>query len=130
MSEKTKKIIGWILSGLLSAMLIFSSIGKFSGAAGPMLTHVGFTESEILMIAIGELVSAILFLIPKTQSLGTLLLSAYMGGAIVVHMSAAVAPEELGGEGIQSYLVPSIILVVIWITSYIRNPKTLSSLTD
>ena len=130
MNEKTKRIIGWVLSGLVVAMLLFSGVAKLAGMAGPMMTHFGFTEGETLMIGIGEIVSAVLFLIPKTQSLGTLLLSAYMGGAIVAHMSAAVGSEELGGEDIQSYVAPSAILVVIWIISIIRNPKTLSSFSD
>jgi len=127
MNEKTKKVIGWVLSGLLAAMLIVSGIGKFMGAATPMMEHFGFTASETTLIATGEIISAILFLIPKTQSLGTLLLSAYMGGAIASHMSASVGTEELGGEDVQSYLVSSIFLVVIWVASIIRNPATLSS---
>ncbi|MEM7106575.1 MAG: DoxX family protein [Bacteroidota bacterium] len=130
MNEKTKKIIGWVLGGLIAAILSLSAIGKLSGAAGPMLSHFGFTENEILMIGIGELISAILFLIPKTQSLGTLLLSAYMGGAIVAHMGASVAPEELGGESVQDYTAPSILLIVIWGISFFRNPKVFSSFTD
>ncbi|MEM6523167.1 MAG: DoxX family protein [Bacteroidota bacterium] len=129
MSEKTRKIVGWVLAGIVSAVLILSSIAKLAGAAGPMMAHFGFTEGETMMIGVGELLSAILFLIPKTQSLGTLLLSSYMGGAIVAHMGASVASEELGGESIQSYVSPSIILIVIWITSYIRNPSTFSSFT-
>lgn len=130
MSEKTKKIIGWVLSGLIGVMLILSAVGKFMGAATPMMEHFGFTSSETTLIAVGELISAILFLIPKTQSLGTLLLSAYMGGAIASHMSAAVGTEEMGGEEVQSYVIPSIILVVIWLTSFIRNPSTLSSFKE
>ncbi len=130
MSEKTKKIIGWVLSGLLGALFLFSAFSKFSGAAGPMMEHFGFTSGETTLIAIGEVVSAVLFLIPRTQSLGTLLLSAYMGGAIATHMSAAPGTEELGGEGIQSYVMPSIILVVVWVASLVRNPKTLSSFQD
>lgn len=127
MSEKTKKIIGWVLSGLLGAALIMSAVGKFMGAATPMMEHFGFTSSETTLIAVGEIISAILFLIPKTQSLGTLLLSSYMGGAIASHMSAAVGSEELGGEDVQSYVSASVFLILIWVASIIRNPATLSS---
>lgn len=127
MSEKTKKIIGWVLSGLIGALLIFSAVGKLSGMTAPMMEHFGFTKGEITMIGIGEIISAVLFLIPKTQSLGTLLLSSYMGGAIVAHMSAQPASAELGGEGIQDYFMQSIILVLIWAASLVRNPNTLSS---
>ena len=84
MNDKTRKIVGWIMSGAVSAVLIMSAIMKLKGTpeAMDMLTGWGFTESEITMIGVGELLSAILFLIPKTSSLGTLLLRAYFGGAI------------------------------------------------
>lgn len=84
-----------------------------------MMVSFGFTEGEITLVAIGEILSVVLFLIPRTASLGTLLLSAYMGGAIATHMQA-MPPAE-------SYLVPSIILIVIWIAAAIRVPDILLS---
>ena len=58
-------------------------------------------------------------LVPKTSSLGTLLLSAYFGGAIASHMQA-VAPNE-------SYMIPAILLIVVWIAALIRNKGMFSS---
>ncbi len=124
MNDKTRKIVGWVISGAVAAMLIMSAIMKLKGApeAMDMLTGWGFTESEITMIGVGELISAILFLIPKTSSLGTLLLSAYFGGAIASHMQAA-APGE-------SYMIPAILLIVVWIAALIRNREMFSSFTS
>ena len=51
----------------------------------------------------------LLYLVRRTSSLGTLLLSAYMGGAICIHM----AHDEL-------YLFQSFILVLIWVGQYLR----------
>ncbi len=121
MNDKTRKIVGWVMSGAVAAMLIMSAIMKLKGApeAMDMLTGWGFTESEITMIGIGELISAILFLIPKTSSLGTLLLSAYFGGAIASHMQAT-PPNE-------SYIIPAVLLIVVWIAALIRNRSMFSS---
>lgn len=119
MNNKTKNIIGWTLSGLLGAFLLFSAFGKLSGQMTEMMTSWGFTESEVTLVAIGEILSVALFLIPRTASLGTLLLSSYMGGAIATHMQAAPPAD--------SYLIPSIILVVIWIAAFIRVPGILQS---
>lgn len=121
MNNKTKNIIGWSLSGLLGAFLLFSAFGKLSGQMTEMMVSFGFTEGEVTLIAIGEIASVVLFLIPRTSSLGTLLLSAYMGGAIATHMQAAPPAE--------SYLVPSIILVAIWIAALFRVPGILKSFT-
>ena len=120
MNEKTKKIVGWVLAGLLAAMLIFSAIGKLTGQMNEAMVDAwGFSSGEVTLIAVGELLCVVLFLIPKTFSLGTLMLSAYMGGAIATHMQAAPPMD--------SYLVPSIILVLVWVIAAIRSPDMFSS---
>jgi hypothetical protein len=73
-------------------------------------------KNQLMLIAVGELVSALLFLIPRTHSLGVLLLSAYMGGAIVTHMQNA-----------EPYYSASVLLVLIWIAGYLRHPALLQS---
>ena len=47
-----------------------------------MAATFGLNASTMQMIGIVELISIILFLIPRTGILGTLLLAAYMGGAV------------------------------------------------
>ena len=113
--KKAMKITGWIITGLISVVFIFSIYGKISGMTHPNMINFGL-EEWINIILIGEIVSLLLFLVPKTQSLGTLMLSSYMGGAIVAHM----------GQG-EPILVQSVVLVMIWVASALRNPKTLSS---
>lgn len=116
---KTKKIIGWILSSLVSALLLFSAFNKLAGNFTEMMSSFGFTESETILIGIGEILATVFFLIPKTSSLGLLLLSAYMGGAIATHMQASPPAE--------SYVMPSVILIVIWLAALLRVPGTLLS---
>jgi hypothetical protein len=65
-----------------------------------------------IIIAIGEIVSSLLFLIPKTNKLGTLLLSSYMGGAIIIHMTSAM-----------SIAMPSVVLILVWVVAFLRNPE-------
>ena len=122
MNEKTKKIIGWVLAGGLTVFLGMSAFMKISGAeeAAGMLMTMGFTESEVTLIGIGELVSVLLFLIPKTSSAGLLLLSAYFGGAIATHM------QQPAGEG-DNYMGAAIFLIVVWVIAIIRTPGVLAS---
>jgi hypothetical protein len=75
-------------------------------------------QGKELLIGVGELLTIILFIIPRTSSLGVLLLSGYVGGAILAHMSMG-----------ESYLFPSILLVVVWIANWLRNPEMLASFT-
>jgi hypothetical protein len=69
-----------------------------------------------MLIGGGELIAAILFIIPRTSSLGVLLLSSHMGGAIVVHM----------GQG-EPYSFQAIILVLLWVANWLRNPEMFAS---
>ena len=109
---KTSKIIAWVISGLLTALYLFSASGK-------LFLHPEQMEQMKLgdwrvIIAIGEITSALLFLFPKTNKIGTLLLSAYMGGAIIIHMTGGM-----------SIVMPSVVLILVWITGVIRNPELL-----
>ena len=86
--SKKRKITGWVMAGLLTALLVMSASQKLIGNP-EMVENFGKwgLGSMITIIALGELVSVLLFLIPRTAVLGVLLLSAYFGGAILVHMA-------------------------------------------
>jgi len=111
---KTSKIIAWVISGLLTALYLFSASGKlFLHPEQMVQMHLGDWR---IIIAIGEITSALLFLFPKTNKIGTLLLSAYMGGAIIIHMTSGM-----------SIVMPSVVLILVWITGVLRNPELLKS---
>ena len=109
---KGRRIAGWVLSGLLAAVFISSSMGKFLGATTVVkqLADLG-VKDQIILIGAGELIGVILFLVPRTHPLGVLLLSSYMGGAILAHMSHG-----------ESYIAQSVILLLIWTAGFLRRP--------
>jgi DoxX-like family len=117
MPSRGRRIAGWVLTVLLTALFTGSAVAKLLGPADlvEMLQKWGLGDQRIL-IGVGELTSALLFLIPRTHSLGVLLLSAYMGGAIVTHMQHG-----------ESYVIPSVILVLIWVTGFLRHSELLQS---
>ena len=113
--SKTRKLIGWVIAGLITALLLFSAMGKFMmPEMAESFTKWGLGDWRTI-IAIGEIISALLFLLPKTNIFGSFLLSAHIGGAIVVHMS--------NGE---PFMFQSIVLILIWVTAFVRNPELLS----
>ena len=111
-SAKIMRIVGWVLSALLAALFLFSAYAKFSGNPEALK---GFDKMHLgdkrVLIGIGEVVSLALFLVPFTHPLGVLLLSSYMGGAILAHMTVG-----------ESYVFPAVVLVLIWIASFLRRP--------
>jgi hypothetical protein len=119
MAGKARSITGTTLIVLGGVLLI--------GSAGAKLAHVpqvvaqmnsvGFSGEKITIIAILELVSALLFLIPATRSAGLLLVSSFLGGAIATHLQHG-----------QPILPPSIMLILLWAGSWLRHPVILWSL--
>jgi len=100
------------LAGLLTAFYLYSASGKFMHPEHLQAMKLGDWTT---IIAIGEITSALLFLFPKTNIFGTLLLSSYMGGAIMVHMVSGT-----------SIMKPSVVLILVWIVGFIRNPELLA----
>ena len=114
---KPRRIAAWILTILISLLFIISAIAKFFAPAEVIQAAEKWNlRDELMLIGAGELISALLFLIPHTHSLGVLLLSAYMGGAIVTHM-----------QNDEPYFTQPILLVLIWVAGYLRHPQLLQS---
>jgi len=98
-------------------MFVGSAAGKLVSAAPVVeMFEKWRLGNQLTLIGVGELVSALLFLIPVTNSLGLLLLSAYLGGAIVTHMQHG-----------EPYVVPAVLLVLVWVAGYLRHPEVLQS---
>lgn len=108
--SKSSKIASWVIAGLLTALYFYSASGK-------LFLHPEQMEQMKLgdwrvIIALGEITSALLFLFPKTNKYGTLLLSSYMGGAIILHMTGGM-----------SIAMPTVVLILVWVVAYLRNPE-------
>ncbi|MEO8270396.1 MAG: DoxX family protein [Aureliella sp.] len=119
MNDPTKprskaKIVGWVLSGLLTAFMVFSSVGKFSEFDGKaeMFEHLGWSESVMVNIGMVEVAIALLFLVPRTAFIAVILLTAYLGGAIATHVRVN-----------DSFTFPMIICVVYWIALGLRDSR-------
>ena len=105
---------GWVLTILLSAMLIMSGVMKLRGGKE---VEEGVKQSGIPLVivkplGIVEIACTIVYLIPQTAVLGAILLTGYMGGAIATH----VRLEE-------DFYIQSIIGVVIWLGIYLRDAR-------
>jgi len=111
MDNKTKKILKWLPSFIIAVQLTVSAILKFINF--PFLVQ-SFSEMGLAqylkVFGCAELLLALLFLYPGTMRIGFLLLTAYFGGAIAVEISHG------------TFIVPSLILTVIWFAAYLRNP--------
>lgn len=108
--SKPRKIAAWIIAGLLTALYLYSASGKLFLHPEEM-DKIHLANWRII-IGLGEITSALLFLFPKTNLYGTFLLSSYMGGAIILHMTGGI-----------SIAMPVAVLLLVWITGFLRNPQ-------
>ena len=114
--SKNRRIAGWVISGLLTTLFLFSASGKFfMPEMATNFANYGI-GNWLILIALGEITSTLVFLFPRTNVYGTLLLSSYMGGAIMVHMSHG-----------EPFIFQSAVLILIWVGGFIRNPQLLDN---
>jgi len=113
-TERTRKIIGWGLAALICLLLLASAADKIAGSdhALEMSSSFGLSKDTYRILGIIEAGSALLFLLPRTGLLGTLLLASYLGGAIATHLQHQ-----------QSIVLPVIIEIFVWIAAVIRFPE-------
>ena len=109
---KARKIVSNILIFVPCLALLASSIAKFAHVAAVVaqMTAVGFAGPKLILVAVLELASALLFLVPKTRSFGLLMVSAYLGGAIAAQLGHGLPSEP-----------PTVLLALIWIGMWLKS---------
>jgi hypothetical protein len=115
-----RRTIGHVLAGFVTFAMIASAAGKLAGAQ-PVLESLAKSHLENYVRPIGvlELTIALLFAIPRTSSLGVMLVTGYFGGAVVAHLAAA----DPGG------VVPALVLgALAWGANSLRNPQMFESM--
>lgn len=118
---KTNKTVAWVLTGLISLAFLGSAAGKFMAneEALKMAETFGIDARTYLMIGVIELICLMLFIIPRTGILGTLLLAAYMGGAIATHL-----------EHGESIIAPCIVEAILFLVAFYRFPELRNTLLN
>lgn len=113
---RQNKIIwtGRVISGLLSLLLALSAVMKFMGGADVMagMAHLGLPMSLIIPLGILELACVALYLVPATSIVGAILLTGYVGGAILAHLRI--------GEPVFMQIVLG---ACVWLGPYLRDTR-------
>lgn len=114
MESKTRKRINRVLSILVGLIFIQSALKKIISSQ-EMLEKIDFIApyaDKLFILGCIEIIAAIMFMIPRTAILGTLLLIAYMGGAIAINI-----------EQSKSVCSPVIVSAFVWTVAAICNPE-------
>jgi hypothetical protein len=91
MSESTLSRLGWALSALFALFMLGASVApKLLGMpiATDTMAALGWPDAPVRLIGVLELVCTLLFLFPPTGLLGSVLMMAILGGAMVTQIRA------------------------------------------
>jgi hypothetical protein len=106
--------VGWILTLLMAAGMIASSIPKLTHFKPPGSPDLGWSESMFPFLALVEISCAILYLFPRTAALGAILLTGYLGGAVATHV-------RIGD--FEHFYFPIIGGVLVWLGLFFRDAR-------
>jgi uncharacterized membrane protein YphA (DoxX/SURF4 family) len=109
----TLKNLGWLVTALVSFMLLMSGINKVIGSE-EMINN--FTSTNLLpylgLVGVLEIVSVCLLVHPRTTLIGAIGITSIMSAATVIHLS------YMGGAGV---LVPILLGVFSWLSHFLRK---------
>jgi len=114
---RTSRSLVWtgrVLTGLIVAFLLLDGIGKLIPLA-PVIEatrQLGYPVGVIRPLGAVLALSAILYAIPRTQVIGGLLLTAYLGGATATHVRVEAA-----------FWFPVAMGIILWAGLCLRNPR-------
>ena len=90
------------------------------GPAVEATTQLGYAEHLVTGLGLLGLFCLIVYMIPQTASLGAILLTGYLGGAVATHVQ--------NGSPVFSILFPVIVGFFLWGGLYLRDAKVRSLL--
>jgi uncharacterized membrane protein YphA (DoxX/SURF4 family) len=114
--QNKKLWAGRIISALICLPFLFSASMKLFGTPNEEMLkgmeHLGISPGILTPLGILELTCVLIYAIPQTAVLGSVLLTDYMGGTIITHW-------RVGDP-----FVPNIVIgLLIWLGVYLREPR-------
>ena len=115
-SSKAMVWTGWVLSVLPAPLLVMSGISKIMQSPEVVkgFSDLGWKTDAAIALAVLELGSLLLYLVPQTAVLGAILLTGYLGGACATHVRIA---------DYRHCWVPVALGVVLWLGLFLRDER-------
>ena len=116
--SKTRLWAARIITALVVLFLVFDGVTKVMKVPAVMeaTARIGFPANLIPGIGVLLLVCTAIYVIPRTSVLGAILLTGYLGGAVVTNLRAG---SSLFGET----LFPVYFGVLVWAGLYLRDER-------
>jgi hypothetical protein len=113
----SKKVLwtGRVLSALPVLLLLLSAMMKLMKPPAVVqgFAHYGYPENLMVPIGVLELACTVIYAIPRTATLGAILMTAYLGGATATNVRV----------GDLSWITTVILGVLVWAGLYARETR-------
>ncbi len=124
MNTRLSHIIGWTSALLIAAFNLFAAVMKFfpvppGSPAEAMGQRLGVSGMEHVL-GVLEIIIVVLFVIPRTSTVGFVLMVGYLGGALATNLTHGFSNMEA--------MPIYISLLLLTVSGYFRNPELLSRL--
>lgn len=116
--SKGRKVTGWVVTVLIAAFMLLDAAMKLVKPA-PVIqafARTGWPVALSVPLGVILLVSTMLYLIPRTEILGAILLTGYLGGAVATNM-------RLENPLFSHTLFPVYFGVMVWGALWLRDRK-------
>lgn len=117
-SSKAKARIAHAVAGIVILFLLFDSVIHIM-VIPPVVesfNDLGYPVHLAVWLGIFELACVIMYVIPRTSVLGTVLLTGYLGGAVATQL-------RIGAPLLSTALFPVYIGMLLWVAVYMRDSR-------
>ena len=115
--SKGRRWASYVLQTLIVLMLLLGGINNLlqteEAVQGAM--EMGFARESVVFLGIILLVSTILYIIPRTSILGAILLTGWLGGAVVAHI--------IHKDEVFFILFPIVFGILMWFSLWLRDRR-------
>jgi hypothetical protein len=109
---------GRVLTGIPAAFLVFDAAIKLAHPSFVVAASARIGVPAELSVVLGVILAACvaLYLVPRTAPLGAVLLTGYLGGAVLTHL-------RIGDPLISHTLFPIYVGALLWAGLYLRDDR-------
>ncbi len=112
-NEKWRTWVGYVLSAAAILVLLRSALLKLSAdpqVVQQVVEHFDYPASSVACIGLLELTCVLVYALPRTTTLGAVLLTGYFGGAVATHV-------RIGDP----FWIPLAVATTAWAGLYLRD---------
>lgn len=106
----TWSTLGWVLSALVTFMMLMSGVSKIVGTA-EMVGNFEYMKLTpyLLMVGLMEVIGGIMLMVPRLSRYGAVLVASVMSAAVCMHLSLSIpntmTPVVLGSMALMGYFL-------------------------